>query len=79
MTALRRIGRSRVPQRRLHDTAYEATLLFETGYERKGQAASESRSRVRAPNTRSKVGDVVAAPEGATRCTLHSRSGEPRR
>ena len=65
MAALRRIGGAAFRNGIQHDTAYEATLLFETGYELEDQAASESRSRVRAPNTRSKGRRVVAAPEGA--------------
>ena len=51
-------------------TRYEATLLFETGYELEDQAASESRSRVRAPNTALEGSASGGSPEGATRCTL---------
>ena len=41
---------------------WEATLLFETEYGLKDEAASESRSTVRAPNTRSRVGEWWQTP-----------------
>ncbi|MCY4121261.1 MAG: hypothetical protein OXG72_10120 [Acidobacteria bacterium] len=42
MAALRRVGGGAFRNGTQHDTAYEAMLLFETGYELADQAASES-------------------------------------
>lgn len=73
MAALRRIGKAAFRNGIQHDTAYEAMLLFEAGYELEDQAASESRSRGGSPRRYNTLHPARARRGG------DDRPGRPRR